>query len=126
MSNKTVKYTTGDVGRVRVIEDFLPSPEHLVPRETNVKVTLSLSRRSLDFTHPFPHLGRNRLEVERREKRVFILQADSLSARPDQRIAGDFESFVAGERVHLLNVRRASRRRRCIGQDRVIGIDKDL
>ena len=49
MSSKTVKYTAGEIGRVRVIEDFLPSPDRLVPREQNVKVTLSLSRRSLDF-----------------------------------------------------------------------------
>jgi len=49
MSSKTVKYTTGEIGRVRVIEDFLPSPDRLVPHEENVKVTLSLSRRSLDF-----------------------------------------------------------------------------
>jgi predicted DNA binding CopG/RHH family protein len=32
-----------------VVEDFLPRPADLVPREDNVKVTLSLSRRSLDF-----------------------------------------------------------------------------
>jgi predicted DNA binding CopG/RHH family protein len=49
MSNRTVKYTAGEVGRVRVVEDFLPVPADLVPREDNVKVTLSLSRRSLDF-----------------------------------------------------------------------------
>jgi predicted DNA binding CopG/RHH family protein len=49
MSNRNVKYTTGEVGRLRVIEDFLPAPADLVPRDDNVKVTLSLSRRSLDF-----------------------------------------------------------------------------
>jgi predicted DNA binding CopG/RHH family protein len=32
-----------------VIDDFLPSPDALVAREDNVKVTLGLSRRSLDF-----------------------------------------------------------------------------
>jgi hypothetical protein len=37
----------GEIGRVRVVEDFLPAPEALVPREENVKVTLS--RRSVDF-----------------------------------------------------------------------------
>lgn len=42
-------YNAGEIGRVRVIEDFLPPPAALVPREDNVKVTLSLSRRSLDF-----------------------------------------------------------------------------
>jgi len=49
MSNRTVRYTAGEIGRVRVIPDFLPAPADLVPREENVKVTLSLSRRSLDF-----------------------------------------------------------------------------
>jgi predicted DNA binding CopG/RHH family protein len=49
MSNRTVRYAAGGIGRVRVIEDFLPAPTDLVPREENVKVTLSLSRRSLDF-----------------------------------------------------------------------------
>jgi predicted DNA binding CopG/RHH family protein len=49
MSSRTVRYTVGEIGRVRVIPDFLPAPADLVPREENVKVTLSLSRRSLDF-----------------------------------------------------------------------------
>ena len=49
MSSKAVKYTTGEIGRVRVVEDFLPSPDRLLAREDNVKVTLSLSRRSIDF-----------------------------------------------------------------------------
>jgi hypothetical protein len=49
MSNRTGKYTAGDIGRVRVVEDFLPPPDALVAREDNVKVTLSLSRRSVDF-----------------------------------------------------------------------------
>ncbi len=49
MSNRTVKYTTGEIGRIRVIPDFLPAPADLVPREDNVKITLLLSRRSLDF-----------------------------------------------------------------------------
>jgi predicted DNA binding CopG/RHH family protein len=49
MSSRTVKQTGGEIGRTRIVEDFLPSPDQLVPREDNVKVTLSLSRRSLDF-----------------------------------------------------------------------------
>jgi predicted DNA binding CopG/RHH family protein len=39
----------GEIGRMRVVEDFLPAPDALVAREDNVKVTLSLSRRSVDF-----------------------------------------------------------------------------
>jgi predicted DNA binding CopG/RHH family protein len=49
MSSRTARYMAGEIGRARVIDDFLPPPEELVPREDNVKVTLALSRRSLDF-----------------------------------------------------------------------------
>jgi predicted DNA binding CopG/RHH family protein len=49
MSSRTVRYTTGEIGRAKVVDDFLPSPESLVAREDNVKVTLGLSRRSVDF-----------------------------------------------------------------------------
>ena len=49
MSSRTVKYTKGEIGRARVVADFLPAPEELVAREDNVKVTLALSRRSIDF-----------------------------------------------------------------------------
>jgi hypothetical protein len=49
MKKPTVKYSKGEIGRVRVIEDFLPSPDRLVLREDNVKVTLSLSQRSVTF-----------------------------------------------------------------------------
>ena len=49
MRKKAVKHRIGKIGKVRVVKDFLPPPEKLVLRQTNVKVTLSLSRRSVDF-----------------------------------------------------------------------------
>ena len=49
MSARTRKYTEGEIGDLKVIEDFLPSPEKLVLREDSIKVTLSLSRRSVEF-----------------------------------------------------------------------------
>ena len=42
-------YTAEPLGEIRVIEDFLPPPSELVFREDIVKVTLGLSRRSVDF-----------------------------------------------------------------------------
>ena len=48
MKKPTVKYSKGEIGRVRIVEDFLPSSDRLV-REDNVKVTLSLSQRSVVF-----------------------------------------------------------------------------
>lgn len=49
MKNTTVKYTEGPIGRVKVIPDFLPSPEELTFKELQVKVTLSLSKSTLEF-----------------------------------------------------------------------------
>jgi predicted DNA binding CopG/RHH family protein len=49
MKKKTVEYTKGEIGAVRIIPDFLPSPSELVLKDDNVKVTLSLSRRSIEF-----------------------------------------------------------------------------
>ncbi len=46
---KPVEYTKGEMGDVKIIKDFLPPPSELVLRDDNVKVTLSLSRRSIDF-----------------------------------------------------------------------------
>ena len=45
----TIKYTNEPLGKVRVVKDFLPSPAQLAFREEKVKVTISLSRASLDF-----------------------------------------------------------------------------
>ena len=45
----TIKYTNEPMGKVRVVKDFLPSPDQLAFREEKVKVTISLSRNSLDF-----------------------------------------------------------------------------
>lgn len=44
-----IKYTDEPLGEVRVIKDFLPSPAELARNEQAVKVTLSLSKRSIDF-----------------------------------------------------------------------------
>jgi hypothetical protein len=50
MKKKTIKYTEGEIGRIGpVMKDFLPPPDQLVLRESNVKVTLSLSQKSVDF-----------------------------------------------------------------------------
>jgi len=42
-------YTDAHLGDVPVVDDFLPRPEDLVFKEENVKVTLGLSRRSVEF-----------------------------------------------------------------------------
>ena len=66
-----IKYTDEPMDGVRVIPDFLPSPKDLVLKEEKVKVTLSLSRTSLDFfkqqakqhNAPYQKMIRNLLDI---------------------------------------------------------------
>ena len=43
------EYTAEPMGRVKVIPDFLPSPEELALKDETVKVTIALSKTSVDF-----------------------------------------------------------------------------
>lgn len=43
-----IRYTDEPM-ELRVISDFLPPPEVLFPKDDSVKITISLSQRSVDF-----------------------------------------------------------------------------
>ena len=47
--HKKIKYTNEKIGKIKIITDFLPAPEELVMKETSVKVTLLLSKASVDY-----------------------------------------------------------------------------
>jgi predicted DNA binding CopG/RHH family protein len=44
-----IKYTNEPLGEVKIVSDFLPPPEQLAFKEEGVKVTLALSKKSVDF-----------------------------------------------------------------------------
>jgi predicted DNA binding CopG/RHH family protein len=46
---KKIKYTNEPLDDVRIIDDFLPSPDELAFNEEQVKVTIGLSKNSVDF-----------------------------------------------------------------------------
>ncbi len=46
---KKIEYTDEPMGEIEIIEDFLPPPEELVFKENNTKVTIALSRSSVEF-----------------------------------------------------------------------------
>ena len=48
-SSRKIKYTNEPLGEVKVVSDFLPPPEQLAFREEGIKVTLALSKKSVDF-----------------------------------------------------------------------------
>lgn len=49
MKKSKVKYTDEPIGEIRIIPNFLPSPDKLVLKEETVKVTLILTKNSIDF-----------------------------------------------------------------------------
>ena len=44
-----VKYTNEPLGKLIVVPDFLPRPEELILRDEGVKITIALSKRSVEF-----------------------------------------------------------------------------
>ncbi len=46
---KNIKYTDEPIDNFKIIKDFLPSPEELIFKDKTVKVTISLSKSSVDY-----------------------------------------------------------------------------
>ena len=46
---RKIKYSDEPMGKLKIIEDFLPPPDQLVLKEDKVKVTISLSKGSVEF-----------------------------------------------------------------------------
>ena len=44
-----IKYTDEPMGKVKIASDFLPSPEELALKDETVKVTIALSKASIEF-----------------------------------------------------------------------------
>jgi len=44
-----IKYTEESMGELKIIKDFLPTPDQLVLKEENVKITISLKKSSVAF-----------------------------------------------------------------------------
>jgi hypothetical protein len=47
--NAKVRYADEPLGNLKIVADFLPGPENLVFRDEGVKVTIALSKRSVEF-----------------------------------------------------------------------------
>lgn len=46
---KEKKYTNEPIGKIKIINDFLPAPHELILKEDTIKVTLMLSKESIDY-----------------------------------------------------------------------------
>jgi hypothetical protein len=49
LKKSKVKYTNEPIGKIEIVDDFLPKPKDLVLKEETSKVTLSLTKSSVEF-----------------------------------------------------------------------------
>jgi predicted DNA binding CopG/RHH family protein len=70
---KKIHYTDEPI-EFEDIEDFLPPPEKLIRKEETVKVTISLSKSSVDFFKK--HARRQRTHYQKMIRRVIDLYAE--------------------------------------------------
>ena len=82
-----IKYTDEPLGKTQVIPDFLPSPEELAFREEGVKVTLALSKKSLEFFKS--EAAKHQTQYQRMIRRLLdaYVEAQTLTLRSRGRAA---------------------------------------
>jgi predicted DNA binding CopG/RHH family protein len=49
MKKRKIKYTDERIGKIKIVDDFLPKPQELVLKEETTKITISLTKSSIDF-----------------------------------------------------------------------------
>ena len=78
--NERIKYTDEPLGNLKVVPDFLPQPEDLVLREEGIKVTISLSKRSVQFFKD--EARKHHTQYQRMIRRLLDAYAEHHSRRP--------------------------------------------
>lgn len=81
MTVKT-RYTNEPLGEYRVVPDFLPAPDQLAFRDEGVKVTIALSKRSVEFFKS--HAARNQTQYQRMIRQLLDAYVDA-HAQPGTR-----------------------------------------
>jgi hypothetical protein len=80
------KYRDESLGRLEVVEDFLPPPDQLVLRDDGVKVTISLSKRSVDFFKR--HAARSKVPYQKMIRSLLDTYAKHHGADSNNRWSG--------------------------------------
>ncbi|MBI2288937.1 MAG: CopG family transcriptional regulator [Betaproteobacteria bacterium] len=75
-----IRYTNEPLGKLKVVPDFLPKPEDLILRDEGVKITIALSKRSVEFFKR--EAERHGTQYQRMIRRLLDAYAQHHSARP--------------------------------------------
>jgi predicted DNA binding CopG/RHH family protein len=93
MSTK-IKYTDEDLGEFQVIPDFLPSPEELAFKEDTVKVTISLSKGSVEFFKK--EAKKHKTQYQKMIRRLLDIYSSAQQQPPTRRLTGRAKKRRAG------------------------------
>jgi hypothetical protein len=80
---RKITYTDEPLGDIEIVRDFLPPPEELAFREEGVKVTLALSKKSVDFFKQ--EATKHHTQYQRMIRRLLDVYVESQAARPSAR-----------------------------------------
>ena len=79
-----IRYRDEPLGRLRIVRDFLPPPEDLVFRDEGVKVTIALSKRSVEFFKG--ETRKHNTQYQRMIRRLLDAYVEHHSRRPATRL----------------------------------------
>ena len=74
-----IRYRDEPLGRLRIVRDFLPPPEALVFKDEGIKVTIALSKRSVEFFKG--EARRHNTQYQRMIRRLLDAYAEHHSGR---------------------------------------------
>jgi predicted DNA binding CopG/RHH family protein len=93
--NAKITYTDEPLGELQVIPDFLPAPEELAFRDDTVKVTITLSRSSVEF---FKHEAKkHHTQYQKMIRRLLDVYTQKHQQPLTQRSTGRGKNRRAGE-----------------------------
>jgi len=82
------------MGEPKVIRDFLPSPDELAFREEDVKITITLSKRSVDFFKD--KAAQNDTQYQRMIRRLLDAYVEAHARPPTRRSTRTARKRAAG------------------------------
>ncbi len=80
------KYTSEPIGEYRVVPDFLPPPDQLAFRDEGVKVTIALSKRSVEFFKA--HAAKNQTQYQRMIRQLLDAYVEAYAEPQTTRSSG--------------------------------------
>ena len=89
-----IKYTDEELGDIQIIPDFLPPPEELAFKEETVKVTISLSKGSVEFFKK--EAKKHNTQYQKMIRRLLDAYASSYKQPPARRSTGRAKKRRAG------------------------------